>query len=78
MRKKSDICEFKQPPHRHSLDFILTTAINGYITFHFETMMLVFLFIVVNNTCYRKSGLSLHQTCNVESGDCNFLLTQQI
>jgi len=52
--EESDICGFKQPPpHGSSLDSILTTVIHGYITFNFETMMLIFLFIIRNMlTCH--------------------------
>lgn len=51
MRKKNDICGFKQfPSHRSSLDSFLTTVING---FNFKTIVLISLFIVGNMlTCH--------------------------
>ena len=75
--EESDICGFKQPPpHGSSLDSILTTVIHGYITFNFETMMLIFLFIIRNmltcHMCYRKSNLDLRPTCSVDSSDDSF------
>lgn len=56
MSKTYDICGFKQPPpHRSSLDSLLTTAICGYVTFTFEIVVARFLFLVRNMfTCHMR------------------------